>query len=210
MPAFDLRGILVAEYSLTPEKQAVYTGITSIGDAMDVNLDFRFAEGRLYAESTLAEYVRKCVGGTISIAVKYIPTDAQKMMYGTKEKERSITYTPAPTTEEPSPSETTKKVKSLVTGGRARASYCGVTFYAPDMIDGNEKFTAVFIHRALFGNPGMIFKTAGENIQFNTPTTTGEFLNDNTAEQNMLEAAILDTEEEAIAWTEAVLNKVAA
>ena len=135
MPAFDLRGILVAKYSLTPEKQAVYTGITSIGDAMDVNLDFRFAEGRLYAESTLAEYVRKCVGGTISIAVKYIPTDAQKMMYGTKEKERSITYTPAATTEQPSPSETTKKVKSLVTGGRDRASYCGVTFYAPDMID---------------------------------------------------------------------------
>lgn len=210
MPAFDLRGILVAKYSLTPEKQAVYTGITSIGDAMDVNLDFRFAEGRLYAESTLAEYVRKCVGGTISIAVKYIPTDVQKMMYGTKEKERSITYTPAPTTDQPSPSETTKKVKSLVTGGRDRASYCGVTFYAPDMIDGNEKFTAVFIHRSLFGNPAMAFKTAGENIQFNTPTTTGEFLNDNTAEQNMLEAAILDTEEEAIAWTKAVLSSAAA
>ena len=88
MPAFDLRGILVAKYSLTPEKQAVYTEITSIGDAMDVNLDLRFAEGRLYAESTLAEYVRKCVGGTISIAVKYIPTVAQMLMYGTKEKER--------------------------------------------------------------------------------------------------------------------------
>lgn len=209
MPAFDLRGIQVAKYNLTPEAQVSYTGITSVGDAMDVNLEFRFAEGRLYAESTLAEYIRKCVGGSISVAVKYIPAAAQQLMFGVTAKERSIKFKPAPTEIQPSPTETTKKVSGLVTGGHDKSSYCGISFYAPDMVDGTEKYTAVFVPKAMFGNPSLTFKTAGENIQFNTPTTTGEFLSDGTAGQAMLEAVILDTEEEAIAWTKTVLSSAA-
>lgn len=210
MPSFDLRGIQVAKFALSADKKVSYSGRTSVGDAMNVNLDFRFAEGRLYAESTLAEYMRKCVGGTISIGVKYIPTEAQKMMYGDKEKKRSITYTPAATADNKNPASTTKDVIGLVTGGLSIPSYCGVSFYAPDMIDGNLKYTAVFLSRAMFGKPAMVFQTAGENITFNTPTTTGEFMNNNTSSQDMVEVAILDTVEEAIAWTSSVLENAAA
>lgn len=193
MPSFDLRGIKVAKYVNT-DGSISYTDQQSMGDAMNVNLELRFAEGRLYAESTLAEYMRKAVGGTISIGVKYIPVAAQKILFGSKEKTRSVTAGSGSTS-----------VTSLVTGGKSDGSYVGVAFYAPDRVDGAEKYTCVKIARALFGMPSMTYQTAGESIQFNTPTTSGEFLADHSDDQDMLEIAICDTEAAAKAWCAAVL-----
>lgn len=199
MPQFDLRGIKIAKYVNTSGTIS-YTGAQSIGDAMNVNIEVRSAEGRLYAESTLAEYIRKIVGGTISIAVKYIPEAAQKVLFGAKENTRSITYTPE------GGSSTSASVDSLVLGAKSDPSYVGVGFYAPDMVDGAKKYTCVKIARALFGPPGMALQTAGENIQFSTPTTSGEFMADNSTAQNLIEVAVCDDENEAIAWVTAALT----
>lgn len=190
MPQFDLRGIKVANYVNTAGT-VTYTGATSAGDAMNVNLELRFAEGRLYGESTLAEYMRKCVGGTISIGVKYIPDAVQTMLFGVTAKSRTVG---------------SKTISSLVTSAKDIPNYVGVAFYAPDMIDGVKKYTAVKVARALFGNPSMTLQTAGENITFNTPTTSGEFLADDSAGQDMIEVAVCDTEEDAIAWVTEVLS----
>ena len=190
MPSFDLRDIKIAEYVNT-NGTISYTGAQSIGDAMDVNIETRVAEGRLYAKSTLAEYLRKITGGTISIGVKYIPEDAQKTLFGSKEKSRTVS---------------TKTVKGLVTGAKSSGKYVGTAFYAPDMIDGVEKYTCVKIARAKFGQPSMSFKTAGETIQFNTPTTTGEFMADHSTDQDIIETAICDDEETAKAWVTEVLK----
>ncbi len=59
-----------------------YTEPTDVGDAMSAQLELKFAEGRLYAESKLAEYIKLATGGTISLAVKYIKRAAQAMLYG--------------------------------------------------------------------------------------------------------------------------------
>lgn len=198
MPQFDLRGIKVAKYVNTAGT-ITYTDAQSAGDAMTANLELRFAEGRLYAESTLAEFIRKCTGGTISLGVKYIPTAAQKLMFGTTEKSRSVTYVNG------SGTTTTATVKSLVTGKKTNGAYVGVAFYAPDMVDGVEKFTCVKIARAMFGQPAMSLQTAGESIVFNTPTTSGEFMADNSADGNLIEVTVCDEENEAIAWVTAVL-----
>lgn len=198
MPSFDLRGIKVAKYVNT-SGTITYTNAQTLGDAMNVNLELRYAEGRLYAESTLAEYMRKATGGTVSIGVKYIPTAVQPMLFGNRTTTRSVTYTPA------GGSQTSASVSGLALGAKSTGSNVGVAFYAPDMVDGVEKYTCVKISRALFGPPSMTFVTAGENIQFNTPTTTGEFMADHSTNQDMVEVAICDAEEEAIAWVEAVL-----
>lgn len=197
MPQFDLRGIHVAQYTNTAGEIS-YSKPMKLGDAMAVNLELRIAEGRLYAESSLAEYMRKVVGGTISIGVKYINAEAQKMMFGNASKTRSIKYQEGET-------EKTMDVESLVTGGKSQSKYVGVSFYAPDQIDGATKYTAVFIRRALFGEPSMSLQTANENIVFSTPTTNGEFMADNSDALEMKEVAVLDTEAAAIAWCEAVL-----
>ena len=191
MPAFDLRHIYIAEYQNA--SGAITYGVpVKAGDAMSANLEMRYAEGRLYAESTLAEYMRKALGGTISLAVKYIPEEAQTLMYGTQSNTRTVGE---------------KQIKSLKTTAKDVLKYVGVSFYAPDMIDGVQKYTCVFVSRALFGAPSMVYQTLGESITFNTPTTTGEFLANNAATQDLLETAIADTEEDAIAWCAAVFGK---
>lgn len=191
MPTFDFRGIRCAKYN-NDNGTISYTEHTPVGDAMDCNLALKFAEGRLHAEGRLAEYLKLATGGTISIGVKYIPDKAQVLMYKARTVERQI--------EE-------KKVPSLAYSTKSTGSYVGVTFYAPDMIDGVEKFTCVFVPKALFGPPSYVFKTKGDSIQFNTPTTTGEFLASDDANQDLLEVAICDTEDEAIAWGKAALQE---
>lgn len=198
MPQFDLRHIYAAKYTNNAGVIS-YADAQQVGDAMTANLELRFAEGRLYAESTLAEYMRKAVGGTISLGVKYIKDAAQQMMFGKRTKSRSITYTPA------GGSETTTSVDGLIIGGGDEGQYVGVAFYAPDMVDGVKKYTCVFVHKALFGPPSMSLQTAGENITFNTPTTSGEFLADDSGTHELFETAVVDDENAAIAWVAAVL-----
>ena len=193
MPQFDLRGIHCAKYVNTAGT-ITYTDVQEVGDAMTAILEMRFAEGRLYAESTLAEFMRKATGGTIALGVKYIKNAAQQLMFGSTTKSRSITA-----------GSSTVSVSSLVLGAKSTPAYVGVSFYAPDMVDGVEKYTCVFASKCLFGPPSMNLQTAGENIQFNTPTTSGEFLASDASTQDMLEVAVCDTEAAAIAWCAAVL-----
>ena len=199
MPQFDLRGIKVATYVNT-SGTITYTGPLAAGDAMTVNLEMRYAEGRLYAESTLAEFMKKATGGTISMGVKYLPTAVQQLLFGSRSKSRTLTYKPA------GGSTTTTTVSGLVLGAQSDGKYVGVAFYAPDMVDGVEKYTCVKVAKALFGPPSMTLQTAGDNIVFNTPTTSGEFLADDSTNQDMLEVAICDTEDAAKAWVSAALT----
>ena len=163
-----------------------------MGDAMTVGLEMRFAEGRIYAESVLAEYMKKATGGTATAGVKYIPTEAQKLMYGAYEKQRTVSGISG------------SPVKSLAFGKKSTGKYVGWSFYMPDMIDGVEKFTAVFARKVLFGPPATNGQTMGDSIVFQTPTTTGEFLVDDLGD--LLEVATLDSEADAKAWCDAVFT----
>lgn len=194
MPSFDLRGIKIGKYKNNAGVVS-YEKPISIGDAMNCNLQLKFAEGRLYAEGTLAEFMKLATGGTISIGTKYIPVPAQKLMYGAKEKNRTIGG---------------KQAQGIVYTGNDIPDYVGVSFYAPDRIDGETKYTCVFAYKSLFGPPGMQYQTKGENITFQTPTTTGEFLASDGEEKELLEVAVCDTQEEAEQWTLAVMSGVAA
>jgi len=193
MPSFDLRGIKVAKYVNTSGTIS-YTDAQTVGDAMNVNLQFKYAEGRVYAESVLAEFMKKIVGGTISIGVKYIPEAAQKLMFSAREATQVVTVGTTATT-----------INSLKFGAKDTPQYVGIAFYAPSMVDGVEKFLAVKIQRALFGPPSMTMQTLGDNITFQTPTTTGEFLADHSTNQELIESAYCDTEAAAQAWINAKL-----
>lgn len=199
MPQFDLRGIKTAKYVVEDGKISHGT-IASVGDAMTANLELRYAEGRLYAESTLAEFMKKATGGSISLGVKYIPKETQEIMFGSRVKKRSVSYKSSADGEQKS-----AEVSGLVLGAKTDSAYVSVAFYAPDMIDGQEKYTCIYVAKCLFGPPSMALQTAGDNIQFNTPVTSGEFLADDSTTQDMLEVAIADDENAAIAWVQAVL-----
>ena len=195
MPTFDARYIQIAKYNYNKETKAVsYTDKTKVGDTMAVNMELKFAEGRLYAEGKLAEYLKEATGGTISMAVKYILEAAQKMMYGATESSRTASD---------------KQIKGLRFSSKDVANYVGVSLYAPDKIDGVTKYTTMFAAKALFGPPAYSFATKGQNIEFKTPTTSGEFLPDDSDDEILIDTAICDTIEEAKAWCDAVLGGAA-
>lgn len=195
MAKYDLRYIQCAKY-INTNGVITFEDKQKVGDAMTANIELRFAEGRLYAESTLAEFVRKCTGGTVSLGVKYIKEAAQKLMFGLTEKSRSVTPTGG----------TATTVKSLVTKRSTLGKYVGISFYTPALYEGVEKYDCIFIGKCMFGEPSETLHTAGENIQFTTPVTNGEFLADDSAEGQIKEAVTVDSEELAIAWCDAVLS----
>ena len=190
MPSFDLRGIKIAKYVNTAGT-ITYTGPTTVGDAMNCNVEIKFAEGRLYAESALAEYMKLATGGTVSIGVKYIPDTAQTTMFGCAASTRTVN---------------TKTISGLKYTAKDAAGYVGVAFYAPDVIDGVNKFSCVHVRKALFAPPAMQYKTKDSNLTFQTPTTTGEFMADDSTAKQFIETGICDTEEDAIAWVTEVLK----
>lgn len=184
MPAFDLRHFRVAKYSYDKtQNQVSYDTPMSMGDAMTANLELKFAEGRVYAEGALAEYLKKVTGLTISQGVKYIPNDAQKLLFKAYELQRTVA---------------SSAVKSMTFGKSSTGQYVGSAFYAPDMIDGVEKFTAVFVHKTLYGPPSKTYNTLGDSLTFQTPTTTGESLVDDAG--HLIEFAVCDSEADAEAW----------
>lgn len=190
MPTFDLKGIKCGQYTHS-DGVTEYTNQTAVGDAMTVNIDLTFAEGSIYAEGGLAEYMRKATGGNISMGVKYIKNEAQRVMLGLGEKVRTLGD---------------KEVTSLMSGAKDIPNYVGVAFYAADKVDGATKYDCVFIRKCLFGPPSKSYTTASNTIVFNTPTITGMLMPDDAEDEAFDEVAIVDTEDEAKAWVDLVLG----
>ena len=194
MPQYGLRGIKVAKYVNT-NGSITYTNKQSAGGAMQVNFELRRGEARLYAEDGLAEYMTSAVGGTISMGVKYIPDAAQQLMFGLSQTSRAITA-----------GGSTSTVTGLAVNAKTEGDYVGVAFYCPAIVDSVKKFWCCKIAKALFAPPSMSLQTKGETIVFNTPTTTGELLMDDSAAGQLYESAYVDTEAKAIAWVDKVLT----
>lgn len=196
MPTIGFKGAYVASYT---NNAGVVTYDTPIGAGcpMQAQLELRFAEGRLYACDSLAEYIREVIGGSVTFGAKYFPTAAQQKMFGVTTKSRNVTYNDGN-------GEQTKAVASVVASAGDRPGYVGFAGYAPDVIDGVNKFTAFFVPKVRFSHPSMNLQTKNDSITFQTPTTTGEFLPDDTSGRVVQEVAICDSEAEAQAWCEAV------
>ena len=195
MPQFGLRGIKVAKYVNT-NGVISYTDRQEVGKAMQANFELRRAEGRLYAEDGLAEYMASATGGTISLGVAYIKDAAQKLMFGMTDKTRSVTPTGGSAT----------SVTGLALSVKSEGVYVGLGFYCPATKDGTKVFWCCRIAKTLFGPPSMSLKTKGENIVFNTPTTNGEMLMDDSTNQLLYESAYVNDEATAIAWVDAALT----
>lgn len=198
MPQFGLRGATVAQYN-NNNGAITYGSPISAGCAISANLELQFAEARLYACDSLAEYLRECIGGNVTFGAKYFPQAAHALMFGAGTKARSVSYTPAGTTV-----TTVATVNSIVTTTNDAPKYVGFACYAPDMVDGVRKFTAFFVPKVKFSPPSYTLQTKGESITFQTPQTVGAFLPDDSGNMVIQEVAICDSEEEAKAWCTAV------
>lgn len=199
MPQFGLRGATVAQYN-NNDGAVTYGNPIGAGCAITVNLELTFAEARLYACDSLAEYLREVTGGNITFGAKLFPQEAQLLMFGSKTKTRSVKYTPEGGT------QTTKTVTSVATTANDDPSYVGFGCYAPDMVNGVRKYTAFFVPKVKFSTPSTVLQTKGESITFQTPQTTGAFLQSDASDKVIQEIAICDDEEQAKAWITAAFG----
>ena len=197
MPQYGLRGARVAQYN-NNNGAVTYGQPKKAGCAITAQLELRFAEARLYACDTLAEYLREVIGGNVTFGAKYFPQDAQLLMFGASTKSRSVSYAGSGGT------TTTSTVTSIVTSANDEANYVGFACYCPDMVDGVRKWTCFFVAKAKFSPPSYTLNTKGETINFQTPQTVGEFLPDDAGGMVVQEVAICDSEAEADAWCDTV------
>lgn len=197
MARIGLRGATLAKYNVNANGDVSYDTPVSGGCARAADLQLQFAEAELWGCDGLREYLREAIGGSITFEATFF-TDAMKVLaFGNKEKTRSITY------KNDQGVDTTKTVTSVADTSSDDAPYVGFAVYSPDMINHVKKWAAIFVPCAKFSSPNTKLATRDSNISFQTPTTTGRFLPDDTDEHVIRDVAILDTEAEAIAWCEA-------
>lgn len=127
MPSFNLKGVKIGKYVNT-SGTITYTNQVSAGDAMTADIEMSFAEGKLFAEGGLAEYLRRATGGKISLGVKYILAAAQKIMFGKTDKTRTVG--PASVKQV----ETATAAGTVSTAGNASVTVTSALFDAPEVV----------------------------------------------------------------------------
>jgi len=197
MARIGLRGATLAKYNVNANGDVSYDTPVSGGCARAADLQLQFAEAELWGCDGLREYLREAIGGSITFEATFFTPEMKVLAFGNKEKTRSITY------KNDQGVDTTKTITSVADTSSDDAPYVGFAVYSPDMINHVKKWAAIFVPCVKFSSPNTTLATRDSNISFQTPTTTGRFLPDDTDDHVIRDVAILDSEAEAIAWCEA-------
>lgn len=197
MARIGLRGATLARYNVDTSGAVTYGLPVSGGCARAANLQLQFAEAELWGCDGLREYLREATGGTITFEATFFTPEMKVLAFGNKERTREITYQNAEGV------DITKTITSVADTSSDDAPYVGFAVYSPDLINHVKKWAAIFVPCVKFSSPNTTLQTRDNSIAFQTPTTTGRFLPDDTDEHVIRDVAILDTEAEAQAWCQA-------
>lgn len=197
MARIGLRGATLARYNVDASGAVTYGLPVSGGCARAADLQLQFAEAELWGCDGLREYLREATGGTITFEATFFTPEMKMLAFGNKERTREITYQNAEGV------DITKTITSVADTSSDDAPYVGFAVYSPDMINHVKKWAAIFVPCVKFSSPNTTLQTRDNSITFQTPTTTGRFLPDDTDEHVIRDVAILDTEAEAQAWCQA-------
>ena len=197
MPLYGFRGVYFAVYANNNGTVTYGTPFTP-GCPITASLELQFAEGDLWCKDALSITRRKITGGNVTFEAKALDATSQTKLFGAHTKTRSVTYNDGSTSQ-------TKNVSSVVFADTDESPIVGFTGYGPDAVDeSSDKFTAFFVPKARFSPPNVRYQTINQNITFQTPTTTGRFMHDDTTGLVVAEFAVCDSEAEAQAWCAAV------
>ena len=197
MATIGLRGATIAKYH-NNNGVVTYDAPISGGCSRRAELQLQFAEAELWGCDGLRESIREAVGGNITFEATFFSNDMQVLAFGATLKQREVTYT------NDANEEVTTTITSVVYSADDEAPYIGFAVYGPDMINHEKKWSCIFVACAKFSPPNTTMATRDSSITFQTPTTTGRFLPDETTGHVIQEIAVCDTEAEAKAWCQAV------
>ncbi len=146
MAAIGLKYMAWAPMALEPDDAApTYgTGIV-LGRSVSTNLTINNAEGELYADDMLSEYVSEFASGELAAEVDNIAVENQAKLYG-------ATYADG----------------EMQMGGQDTAPYGGVGGYQVVMVRGVRKYRTWFFAKAKASIPDWTGTTRGSSISFAT------------------------------------------
>lgn len=151
------------------------------GKAIGVDIDPQYAEGSLEGDNGTAEYDKEFTSANLTLNTTTLPIQAHEVMFGHTVTEDTIT----------------DKVTD-------ESNYVGFGIYVSEKVNGQKKYVAIWIYKAKFAEGKESYKTKGKNIEYQTPSISGQAIGINNGEWR--ERKILDTEEEANDWLKEKAN----
>ena len=166
---------------------AAYAEAFTCGKAIQIDVNPQYAEGSLYADNTKAEYDKEFKYADVTLGTSTLPIEAHEIMFG-----HTV--------------DDTKKAVTFKAGDESQ--YVGFGFYVTEKVDGVKKYTASWLPKVKFSEGQDSFKTKGDNIEYQTPSITGQAiaLDDGTWK----EVEQFTTEKEASDWVKEKSGQTAA
>lgn len=152
-----------------------------ISKAISADVDLEHADARLYGDDALQDRDNSIVGGTETLNVTSLELETKAKLLGMKYNEEKKLY-----------SQTGK------------ASPYGGHGYISEERQGNKtKFEGIWFHKVQFAQNSFADNTKGQQLEFNTPTITGEIMGvqiDSSGDTVFYDQKQFDDREEALTW----------
>lgn len=165
---------LAKPYIAKYNEGGAYSDGFKLGKAIGVDIDPQYAEGSLEGDNATAEYDKEFINAKITLNTTTLPIEAHGVMFGHTVSEDKKEITDKSTDE---------------------AQYVGFGIYVTEKVDGVRKYIALWVMKAKFTEGKETYKTKGKNIEYQTPSISGQAIALDTGEWR--ERKIFDTEEEA-------------
>lgn len=158
--------------------EPTYSDGFQVGEGMTTQIQPQYAEGSLNGDNRRVKYKKVFKNANVTLGVTTLPKNAQSVMFG----------------------RTAGKDGEVVSTSKDVSKYVGLGLYATEE-DGSsdtEKYTAVWLFKVKFDDPGDDFETRGDNIVFKTPSLSGSA--ETLADGRWRVKKQFDTEAEAVTW----------
>lgn len=130
-----------------------YSAPVVCGKAIQIDITPQYAEGSLFGDNGKAEYDKEFKQADIVLNTTSLPIAVHETMFGHTVEESSITFKDSD-----------------------ESNYVGFGFYVTEKVDGKKKYTATWLPKTKFSEGAESYKTKGDNIEYQTPSVTGQAL----------------------------------
>ena len=167
---------------LTDESTKAYSNGFYCGHAIQVDVTPNYSEGSLYGDDMLVEYDKEFKDGDISLNTTHLPIASASTMFGHAVNGQQVVYKSGD-----------------------EANYVGVGFLTKKKVDGVTTYVGNVIYKAKFTEGQETNKTKGDTIEYGTPTIAGKIAPLSTTGE-WKATKEFETQAEAVAWYEGILN----
>ena len=181
MANVGLRKPFVAKYNRATKS---YSDGFKYSHAVQFQINPNYAEASLYGDDAQQEYEKQFINAAITLGTTGTPLKAASTMFG-----HQVDF----------------EKRKVVYKATDEANYIGMGITGVEKVDGVTQYIALIILCAKFADSAESYQTKGDQLQFNTPSITGNAIvaNDD-GEWKITE--VFDTEAEAEAFVKEYLN----